>query len=206
MPHFQLASKALYRVSRLPEALAALGYENNAAGYAQLENGLPRNRNPLETVSDRSIQLMMYQGQFLKHRKCAVIRDNIVLAAADRGLTSVVAEDFIDEHEWYISRFQQTLEQVAVYKKITTNQLVDRVAEASDQTSNFVTEMMKYRRCLKHEAEVVQAGLVAMAPELLVSGKARDGKIGVRVENEPLAGKDTLPIAWTVRAERRDED
>jgi len=175
-----------------------LGFGNNAAGYVQLERELGNNNLAHESVSDRSIQLMMYQGQFLKHRKCAIIRENVLKAATLRkGI--LADDDLIDEHEWFIPRLQNILERVSLQARQPLPELTEIVADAADTNSGFIKEMMKYRRCLRHEAEAVQAAVVSMAPEVLVLGKPRDGRIGVRVDNAPLDGRETLPISPLVR-------
>lgn len=199
MPHFQLASKALYRVSRLPVALQALDFENNAAGYAELERQVSRREPQSETISIKSVQLMMYQGQFLRHRKCAVIKRNVMLEATHRGIPNIVDDQFIDEHEWYISRLEPTLQRAALHLRKSAGDMLEIVAEAADVSREFVGEMIKHRRCLRSEAETVRAAIIAMAPEIFCAGKSEGGKIGVQVAQDPIDGKEALPITTSVR-------
>lgn len=199
MPHFQLASRALYRVSKLPDALAALGLDNNASGYAELERDIRTNH----TVSGRSIQLMLYQGQYLKHRKCAAIRDNVSNFASKNGVALPILDgDFIDEHEWYISRLQHLAQQASVLLKRSLPDVVKEIAAASNTTPEFISEMMKYKRCLKGEAKAVQNALVALAPESFVIAESPEkslGRVIVKVAREPVEGREPAPIAWVVR-------
>ncbi len=196
MPLPQLASRALYRVSTLPDVLTALGAPNSASGYAEIQNAVERQTQ--RSVNNRSVQLMMYQGQYLKYSKCLAIQSNILAFASREKITNIPTE-MIDEHEYYIPRLQNIVAQVAAHKKIKINDLRDKLGEECSYSGEFIDAMMKYRRCLREEARTVREALVGIAPDVLVSGKARDGKVGVAIDRELVDKREALPIPWSIR-------
>jgi hypothetical protein len=209
MPLPQLASRALYRVSSLPDVLLGLGTPNTAAGYAEVQSAVEKQTN--RSVNNRSVQLMLYQGQYLKYEKCLAIQTNVIAYANLRNIADVPLS-IIDEHEYYIPRLQNIMEQVAAYKKCSLYAVQSELANATGFSVEFIDAMMKYRRCMREEAKLVRDKLVELAPAVLIAGRARDGKVsvaektGVTVDNDLLTNREAQPIPWAIRRLQANDD